>query len=128
MGYWIFMLVMVLLMPLVMLFTGRAFSKNAPKTISSVYGYRTAMSMKNPDTWQFAHRYFGRIWYRCGLVLTPATAAVMCLGLGKGENTVSWLGSALCIVQLAVLCAAIVPTERALRRTFDTDGKRREKG
>ena len=126
MGYWIFMLVMVLLMPLVMLLTGRAFSKKAPKTINSLYGYRTAMSMKNQDTWQFAHRYFGRLWYRCGLVLTPVTVAVMCLALGKGEDTVSWLGSALCVVQLVVLLASIAPTERALRRTFDKDGNRRE--
>ena len=126
MGYWIFMLVMVLLMPLVMLLSGRAFSKNAPKTINSVYGYRTPMSMKNQDTWQFAHRYFGRLWYRCGLVLTPVTLAVMCLGLGKGENTVSWLGSALCIAQLAVLLGSIAPTERALRRTFNKDGSRKE--
>ena len=126
MGYWIFMLVMVLLMPLVMLLSGRAFSKSAPKTINSVYGYRTPMSMKNQDTWQFAHRYFGRLWYRCGLVLTPVTLAVMCLGLGKGENTVSWLGSALCIAQLAVLLGSIAPTERALRRTFNKDGSRKE--
>ena len=126
MGYWIFMLAMVLLMPLVMLFTGRAFSKSAPKTINSVYGYRTPMSMKNQDTWQFAHRYFGRLWYRCGLVLTPVTLAVMCLGLGKGEHTVSWLGSALCIVQLAVILGSIAPTERALRRTFHKDGSRKE--
>ena len=84
------------------------------------------MSMKNQDTWQFAHRYFGRLWYRCGLVLTPVTAAVMCLALGKGESAVSWLGSALCIVQLVVLLASIAPTERALRRTFDKDGNRRE--
>ena len=126
MGYWIFMLVMVLLMPLVMLISGRAFSKNAPKTINPVYGYRTAMSMKNQDTWQFAHRYFGRLWYRCGLVLTPVTLAVMCLGLGKGESAVSWLGSALCVVQLAVLLGSIAPTERALRRTFHKDGSRKE--
>ena len=126
MGYWIFMLVMVLLMPLTMLLTGRAFSKNAPKTINSVYGYRTPMSMKNQDTWQFAHRYFGRLWYRCGLVLTPVTAAVMCLGLKKGKDTVSWLGSALCIVQLAVIVGSIAPTERALRRTFHKDGSRKE--
>ena len=52
--------------------------------------------------------------------------AVMCLGLGKGEHTVSWLGSALCIVQLAVILGSIAPTERALRRTFHKDGSRKE--
>ena len=50
----------------------------------------------------------------------------MCLALGKGESAVSWLGSALCVVQLVVLLAPIAPTERALRRTFDKDGNRRE--
>ena len=125
MGYWIFMLVMVLLMPLVMLFTGRAFSKNAPKKINPVYGYRTAMSMKNQDTWQFAHRHFGKTWYVCGLVFTPLSVLGMLLVLGKDENAVGIAGTVLCTIQLLPLLLSIIPTERALRKTFDKDGNRR---
>ena len=125
MGYWIFMLVMVLLMPLVMLFTGRAFSKNAPKKINPVYGYRTAMSMKNQDTWQFAHHYFGKLWFKMGLWLLVLTVAAMLPGLGKDADAVGKLGGLLCLAQLPVMLYTIFPTERALKKTFDKDGNRK---
>ena len=37
--------------------------KKAPKEINSVFGYRTSMSMKNKDTWEFAHKYCGKVKY-----------------------------------------------------------------
>ena len=59
MGFWIFMLIMDLLLPFTMIGFGRYFMKKAPKEINSVFGYRTSMSMKNKDTWEFAHKYCG---------------------------------------------------------------------
>ena len=56
MGFWIFMLVMDLLLPGVMLWFGSLFLRGVPREINPVFGYRTAMSMKNRDTWAFAHR------------------------------------------------------------------------
>ena len=64
MGFWIFMLVSELLIPVLMIGFGRCFRKNAPKEINPVFGYRTRMSTRNLDTWKFAHHYFGRLWYR----------------------------------------------------------------
>ena len=69
MGFWIFMLIMDLLLPFTMIGFGRNFMKKAPKEINSVFGYRTSMSMKNKDTWEFAHKYCGKVWYVCGMVL-----------------------------------------------------------
>ena len=57
MEFWIFMLIMDLLLPFTMIGFGRYFMKKAPKEINSVFGYRTSMSMKNKDTWEFAHKY-----------------------------------------------------------------------
>ena len=62
MGFWIFMLIMDLLLPFTMIGFGRYFMKKAPKEINSVFGYRTSMSMKNKDTWEFAHKYCGKVW------------------------------------------------------------------
>ena len=67
MGFWIFMLAMDLILPLSMVFLGRYFVRHAPGNINMLFGYRTARSMKNQDTWQFAHRYFGKLWYKMGL-------------------------------------------------------------
>ena len=63
MGFWIFMVIMDLLVPLTMIGFGRYFLKQAPGTINWVFGYRTEMSMKNKDTWEFAHKYIGKLWY-----------------------------------------------------------------
>ena len=60
MGFGIFMLIMDLLLPFTMIGFGRYFMKKAPKEINSVFGYRTSMSMKNKDTWEFAHKYCGK--------------------------------------------------------------------
>ena len=67
MGFWIFMLIMDLLIPFTMIGFGKMFLKKAPDQINYVFGYRTSMSMKNQDTWVFAHHYCGKIWYICGL-------------------------------------------------------------
>ena len=124
MGFWFFMLAMNLILPLTMIFLGKYFSKRAPGKINYVFGYRTTPSMKNPDTWQFAHHYFGKLWYKSGLILLVLTVAAMLFGLGKDTNTVGVLGGIVCTVQLPAMLYAIWPTERALKKTFDKDGNR----
>ena len=86
MGFWIFMLIMDLLLPFTMIGFGRYFMKKAPKEINSVFGYRTSMSMKNKDTWEFAHKYCGKVWYVCGMVMLPITVISMLLVIGKNED------------------------------------------
>ena len=125
MGFWLFMLAMNLIIPLSMIFFGKRFMKNAPGQINMLFGYRTTRSTKNQDTWQFAHHFFGRLWYRSGLVLLPLTIAAMLLMFGKDENTVAGAGGLVCMAQIPVMLYAIVPTERALKKTFDKDGSRK---
>lgn len=125
MGFWIYMTAMDLLIPITMIAFGIYFSKRAPKEINSAFGYRTAMSMKNRDTWEFAHKHCGRLWRICGAALVPVAVVPMLFVLGRGEGTVGTVGGIVCAVQLAVLIGSIFPTERALKREFDEDGRRR---
>ena len=55
MGFWVFMIVADMVMPLLMVIMGRVFVKHPPKTINNVYGYRTVLSRKNQQTWDYAH-------------------------------------------------------------------------
>ena len=55
MGFWIFMLLMDLLIPVTMVVSGKIFMTKSQENINDVFGYRTTMSMKNKDTWAFAH-------------------------------------------------------------------------
>ena len=99
--------------------------KNAPKEINAVFGYRTPMSMKNKDTWEFAHEYCGKIWYVCGLILLPITVVCLLLIIGKSEDYVGMGGGIICGVQLIPLIVSIFPTEMALKKNFDKNGNRK---
>ena len=92
MGFWIFMLIMELLMPFTMIGFGRYFLNQAPKEINTIFGYRTKMSMKNRETWDFAHKYFGKLWYICGLVLLPISIILMFLLIGQSEDIIGNFG------------------------------------
>ena len=125
MGYWFFMLAMNLLFPAIMITFGSYFMKKAPKEINHIFGYRTNMSMKNKDTWDFAHKYIGRLWFYLGLILVPITVIPMLFVIGGNEDTVGMIGGIICIVAVVILIAPIFPTERALKNTFDKDGNRK---
>ena len=103
MGFFWVLFACCLLTPVIMLLAGWMMWKHCPREINGLLGYRTARSMKNQDTWGFAHAYCGR---SSGDTLGTA-CIVFCLG------------------QAALLVLSIFPTERALRRTFDDEGQRR---
>lgn len=79
MGFWVFMFVMCILIPITMIAFGSVFIKRAPKKINIVYGYRTFNSMRSNDTWKFAHNYFGRLWRTIGWIMLPVSICVMLL-------------------------------------------------
>lgn len=125
MGFWFFMMIMDLLIPFTMIGFGKYFMKSAPGNINIVFGYRTSMSMKNTDTWKFAHEYCGNLWFKWGKISLILTIIAMTFLLGKTVDTIGNWGGTICMIQLLPLIGAIGPTESALRRTFDKDGKRR---
>ena len=127
MGYKIFMFIMLLLIPAVMVGFGAYFMRRAPKKINYVFGYRTAMSMKNEDTWKFAHKLIGKIWLVCGtLLLVGGVVFFFVFASGKDENAASIASLVILGVQLLVLMCSIIPTEIALKKNFDENGNRKE--
>lgn len=124
MGFWLFCTVCVLLGPLTMLIFGWRFLKKPPKKINGAYGYRTTRSMKNQQTWDFAHQVCGRLWLRAGAVMLPLSLLAMLPALGQGvEVTGLWLAGVVTI-QMVVMLATIFPVEGALKRKFDKFGRR----
>ena len=125
MGFWIFMLITVLLIPLTMIFFGWLLFRRTPKEINYVYGYRTKRSMMNEETWRFANQYFGKAWYLCGLILAPLSVIAIAIVFGKEPGTVGTVGGIITMLQMLPLIGAIVPTESELKKNFDENGKRR---
>ena len=129
MKFWIFMLVMNLLTPLVMIIYGRVFEKKPPKIARSkfAFGYRTVMSMKNEETWEYAHRFFGKLWFRFGIAVGLISIIVLFFFIGKDKDTVGFVGMIIDYVQLAAMLLPVIPTEISLRRRFDKYGNRKDK-
>ena len=124
--FWLFMMTMDLLTPCVMIAFGKRFLDKPPKSINYIYGYRTNMSTKNLDTWVFAHKHFGRLWYKLGLILVPCSILPLILVWGENANTIGIVGGIVCGVQIII--STIIPmilTEKALKKVYDKNGKRK---
>lgn len=117
----------VLVVPVIMLIFGWTFMKKPPEDINGFYGYRTPMSMKNRDTWEFAHQVCGRVWWRAGWVLLALSAALLAWMQTRlrGGRTNWLLGISVLVAEGTALILTIIPVERALKQNFDKYGNRR---
>lgn len=125
MEVWFIMLGCNLIFPAIMLIGGRLFMKNKQGKINYLLGYRTALSMKNEDTWRFAHAVSGRFMWRIGWVSLALAIVPMLFVLGQSEDVIATVGTIVTCLELVPILLAIPYTERALRKTFDKDGNRK---
>lgn len=126
MGFRVLMAFAVFLIPGIMIFFGRIMRDHPPKTINAAYGYRTAMSMINQDTWDYAQAACAKRWRIWGSILALITLAILFLALRHPMGG-EWLGYYTAF-ETVVLLATVAATEIDLRRTFDAKGARRVDG
>ena len=124
-AFWIFVLAMDLLIPGVMIGFGKAFMKNPPREINPGFGYRTPRSSKNQNTWDFAQREMGSVWYKWGRILLIPSVLPLLLVLGRDVATVGVVGAAVCLWQLIPMLGSMAVVEWALKKNFDKHGKRK---
>lgn len=123
--FW-FLLATALIVPVIMIASGRFMWRHAPQNINCVIGYRTPRSMKNLDTWRFAHEYCGKLWWKLGWITLVPSALAMLPFYGASSDAQGIASVVILTVQMIVLIASIFPTEAALKRTFEKDGTRKE--
>lgn len=126
MAFWIFMMIMVLLIPICMIIIGRVFINKPPKQINAFYGYRTSKSLKNKETWEFAHRYYGKILRVLGFILLLLSYVPMIYFYGYNAKTVGTVGGILVALQIVAMFCSIIPVERELKKNFDEYRANRE--
>lgn len=122
---WLTVFILNMFLPALMIFIGWLMRKHPPKKINFIYGYRTAMSRKNQDTWDFAHATCGKIWWRFGWALLATTALVQIPFFGGNDDTLGKLTVTIYTVQCILLLISILPVERALKKNFNPDGSRK---
>ncbi|WP_461204921.1 SdpI family protein [Clostridium sp. DL1XJH146] len=120
----IFSLIITMVIVLPMIGFGLLFMKKPPKEINSIFGYRTRMSSKNKDTWDFAHRYAGRVWFISGIV--TAVISTVLIFILKDSVILEKIVLPLYYLQLVVLLLVIPLTEIQLRKVFDKNGNYKE--
>lgn len=109
-------------LPVLMIIFGQVFFKKPPENINSIYGYRTSMSMKNKETWNFAHQYCGNLWIKTGIAMLPIVVIWQVV-----TARFSMWSILLSQIEVIVMIATVVLTEIALRRTFDKNGVRKDR-
>ena len=126
MGMWAVLFVCELLVPILMIVSGIFFSAGVPFDINSFFGYRTSMSMKNGDTWDFAHRYCGRLWIRIGAVMLPVTvlSSIISLKTARILSVLGIFGVIVIAAQTCVIIISIIMVECKLKKVFDKNGNR----
>ena len=88
--------------------------------------FRTALSMKNADTWAFAHACCGRVWWKAGWISLALSMLVQLPFAKAGEETLETLALVMVLVQSFVLLGTVVYVQRELKQTFDESGRRRQ--
>ncbi|MDF2543831.1 MAG: hypothetical protein K0S47_3549 [Herbinix sp.] len=121
----LFLLLVTLLLPFTMIGFGLAWKNHPPKVVNDFYGYRTKQSMKSQQTWDFAHRYFARIWLYLGIVLAIVSTIIILVFCRIDLDSLGEIISVLVVIQCMILCLPIIPTEIKLKKHFDRFGRRK---
>lgn len=114
-------LISVIPVPILMIAFGVLWKNHPPKSINWIYGYRSIRAMKNDKTWNYAHIYQAKVWLWSGSILL-VFALIFSLSFAKSYKEIpDWIFYA----ELGIMILTIIPTEIALHRQFDKEGKLR---
>ena len=125
MEFWWIILGCDLLIPVIMVISGLIMAKRCPKEINSFLGYRTARSMKNMDTWKFAHECCGKIWWKLGIVIFVLSFLAHLPFYKSSEEIIGNVSLVVSVIQIIVLIVSTFFVENLLKKNFDEDGIRR---
>lgn len=125
MWFWWFIFCFNQLTPILMILGGRIMWKHSPKNINCIIGYRTSRSMKNIDTWLFAQKHCGKLWWKIGWIISVPSLLIPIPFYGASVEIIGNMGLLLIIVQTVILICSVFLTERALKEKFTDEGIRK---
>jgi len=108
-----------LLVPLALLLVGIAWKIKPPAREDSGLAYRTALSERSQETWDFAHRQISRLWTRLGVILGVLTAALVRFWVKDTFPLLLWVLAG----QMIFVCSSAFFVDTLLKASFDEDGR-----
>lgn len=120
----IFLFIGCVILPFLIILFGVISYRFTPKKINGFFGFRTEQSMKNDETWIFAHKYCGKLWMKLGIGMLITSAIIFAFLRIQTEDMMGVGMILLIMIQTIALIISVIPTQKALRKIFDTDGNR----
>lgn len=116
-----------LLFPLMMIIAGYFMYKHSPKDINGIIGYRTKLSMKNQETWDFAQKFCGKLWLKIGGIMFLLSIILQIPFKESNQNIIFRFIVIFTMIQIIILMTSIFMVEKALKDNFDENGNRIKK-
>ena len=113
-------LVAGLLTPLSLLAVGIFWKVKPPAREGSGLAYRTTLSERSQETWDFAHTHISKLWIRLGILLSLITVLLVHFWVKENFTLLLWVLAG----QMAFLCLSAFFVDTLLRTVFDGDGRR----
>ena len=122
MGFLIFALCCNLIIPLIMISGGWFMWKHTAERGDGAYGYRSKRSMQSEETWLYANRFCGKLWFRVGLLLVFPAVFSLYPYWGNPQmraEIISYIMVFMELLQVILLVTTLMMTENRLRRKFE---------
>lgn len=84
-----------------------------PKTINSLYGYRSGRAMNSQEAWDFAQNYWTKVLLRISIAVV-SIQIILCLLL----EDVAIAGAIIMFIWMLALLTSIFLTEQKLKQKF----------
>ncbi len=125
MGFWFYILITTLIVPVLILFFGLYYAKNgAPKNIDGHSGFRSRRATKSWDAWVFTHKKASKIWKMMGIIMIPVTIALMLLVIKLPVEAVNIYGAVLFLIQGIAFAISVIIVEKQIKKNFNDFGVR----
>jgi len=121
----VLILLLLSILPFMVIIFGRIFMYKAPKRINWAYGYRTDRSMKNEQTWAFAHQTIGKVWFYGGMVLELVIFITIVVFYELEVIFNDTIVTVFMLLPLLFMFITISYTEQRLKKTFDDKGNKK---
>lgn len=82
------------------------------------------MSMKNEETWEFAHKLCGKICKKVGIIIAFPSLLLTLISFQMNDDMQGVICLVIITLQTIVLICSIFPVEKALKKNFDSNGYR----
>ncbi len=108
-----------LITPLALFAVGLYWKLRPPKfTDEGGLAYRTELSARSQETWEFAHVHISNTWVRLGVILTVLASVLMVIFADHYASFILWLIGG----EMVFLCISVFLVDTALKNGFDEDG------